>query len=131
MPQVESHEIIVQNLFVYVCELLKIGNLTFRPMRRQGDKVNTKNGYIMGQTNLKTRVITIDLYTPKHRKPKKISSVMHVLVHEIAHYQKMPYRQWHKGRWIVRQHYPAFYRRVNKNVKILKKDELMGKYFVS
>ncbi len=129
MPSIKSHEIIVQNLFKYICELLKIKGLRFRPMRRVGDKVNTKYGYIIGQSNLKTGLITIDLYTPKFRKPKKISSILSILVHEIAHYQKPPYRQWYRGRWITRQHYPSFYRRVNKNLKVLKKNEMIKKYF--
>lgn len=129
MPTIESHEIIVQNLFRYICKILKVRNLKFRPMRRMGDRVDTSKGYIMGRTNLKTRLITIDLYTPKFRKPKAIPSILRTLAHEIAHYQKPPYRQWYRGRWITRQHYPRFYKQVKRNIERMKRDGLIGKYF--
>ena len=79
---------------------------------------------------MRTGVVTLDIYTARKRTPKKISAILSVLAHEIAHHQKPPYRQWHRGRWIIRQHYPDFYRQVNKNIYIMKKDALLGRYFI-
>lgn len=103
--------------------------LKFRPMQRKNNHVNTKRGYVIGRTNLKTGLITIDIYTPKFRKPKAISSILSTLCHEIAHHQKKPYRQRYKGKFIIRQHYPEFYNQANKNLRILKQDKFLKQYF--
>ena len=124
-----SHEIIVQNIFDYTCHIFKMNQLRLRLMQRQGS-VNTKRSYVLGHTSLRTGVVTLDIYTARKRTPKKISAILSVLAHEIAHHQKPPYRQWHRGRWIIRQHYPDFYCQVNKNIYIMKKDALLGRYFI-
>ena len=85
-------------------------------------RINPNRGYVIGRTNLKTGLITIDIFTPSKREPKKMSSILRTLCHEIAHHQKPPFRQLHRGRLISRQHYPKFYKQVNKNIEILKKD---------
>ncbi len=108
---------------------LKVPNLRFRPMRRNGP-VKAKHGYVIGRTNLKTGLITIDIYTPKERRPKKISSILRTLCHEVAHHQKPPYRQRYRGRTITRQHFPGFYKQVNRNITRLKKDKSIGRYFI-
>ena len=76
-------------------------------------------------------IIVIDIFTPRHRKPKAINSILRVLAHEIAHFQKPPYRQRYRGRLIVRQHYPIFYKQVNRNVEKFKKDKTLGEYFTN
>jgi len=119
----------VQNLCNHALSLIDINKLRFRPMRRKDDQVNTKRGFIIGRTNLKTGLITIDIFTPKFRKPKKISSVLRTLAHEAAHHQKMPYRSRFKGRIITRIHYPIFYRQVTRNINKFKKDKILGEYF--
>ncbi len=124
-----THEQTVQTICDYAIKILQTKKLRFRPMQRKNNRVNTKHGYVIARTNLKTGLITIDILTPKQRKPKKISSILRTLAHEIAHHQKPPFRQRHKSRWINRQHYPAFYRQVNKNISILKKDKVLNKYF--
>ncbi|MFH1326202.1 MAG: hypothetical protein ABIH48_01915 [Candidatus Falkowbacteria bacterium] len=129
MEKSESHEIIVQNVCNYTCKLLKYPKLQIKIMRRTRE-VKKNASYVMGHTSIGKNTVTLDIYTARLRKPKKISSILSVLAHEIAHHQKPPYRQWHKGHWIVRQHFPRFYKRVNKNVAIMKKDKLIGKYFV-
>lgn len=108
--------------------VLKLNNLKFRPMNRKAE-IDPKKGFVIGRTNLKTGLITIDIYTPRKRKNKKISSILHTLCHEAAHHQKKPYRQLFKRKMIIRQHYPAFYQQVNKNIAKLKKDKEMGEYF--
>ena len=124
-----KHENIIQNICDRALELLKVNKIHFRPMRRKNNRVNTERGFVIGRTNLKTGLITIDIFTPKKREPKKISSILRTLCHEVAHHQKRPFRQRHKGRWIIRQHFPALYKQVNKNIEILKRDEKLGRHF--
>lgn len=124
-----EHEENVQKICDLALKILKHPHLTFRPMRRN-NSVNTKRSFVIGRTNLRTGLITIDTRTPKKREEKKISSILSVLCHEVAHHQKKPFRQRHKGRWIIRQHYPEFYNQVKKNIETLRKDIILGKYFV-
>ena len=124
-----THEQTTQTVCDHALKILKLKKLHFRPMQRKNNRVNTKHGYVIARTNLKTKLITIDILTPKQRKPKKIASILRTLAHEIAHHQKPPFRQRYKGRWITRQHYPAFYRQVNKNILRLKKDKILNKFF--
>ncbi len=119
----------VQNVCDRALILFGIDRLKFRPMRRKDDRVNTKRGFVIGRTNLKTGLITIDIFTPKFRKPKKISSILRTLAHEAAHHQKMPYRSRFRGRIITRIHYPIFYRQVTKNINKFKKDRALEVYF--
>jgi hypothetical protein len=125
-----NYEKITQIACDRALEILKAKNIRFRPMRRTA-RVNYKRGFIIGRTNLKTGLITIDIFTPTKREPKKISSVLRTLCHEVAHYQKRPFRQFYRERWINRQHYPEFYKQVEKNIRILKKDEILERFFVS
>ena len=97
-------------------------------MRRKA-RINVERGYVIGRTNLKTGNITIDIYTPKERKNKKVSSILRTLCHEVAHHQKKPFRQFYKWKWIIRQHYPEFYQQVNSNIDVLKKDVYLMRYF--
>lgn len=131
MIEEKNHEKIIQEIFVRLCEIFSLKNFTFRTMRRQVDAqgwgvLNLKKAYTLAHTNLKTKTITIDIYTPRHRKPKAIKSILNILAHEIAHHQKMPYKQFHKGKWIIRQHYPAFYKQVNKNIEKIRKDKILS-----
>lgn len=118
----------VQEICDLALKILDKSHLRFRPMRRTAS-VNTKRSFVVGRTNLRTGLITIDTRTPRKREEKKISSILSVLCHEVAHHQKMPYRQRYRGRWIIRQHYPEFYQQVTKNIDFLKNDTIIGKYF--
>ena len=121
-----------EELIQLVCDqalgVLGQGRLKFRPLRRKV-RVDPKRGFIIGRTNLKTGLITIDILTPVKREPKKVASVLRMLCHEVAHHQKPPYRQFFRWRWITRQHYPKFYKQVLKNIEILKKNEALKDYF--
>ena len=119
----------VQLLCNQTLKIITKNNIRFRAMKRKNNRVNTKRGFVIGRTNLKTGLITIDILTPKKRQPKAIASILRTLCHEVAHYQKRPFKQYFKGRRITRQHYPGFYRQVNKNIERLKKDKELGKYF--
>lgn len=123
-----SFEEEIQNICDQALALFGIDRLKFRPMRRKDNHVNTKRGFVIGRTNLKTGLITIDIFTPNFRKPKKISAILRTLAHEAAHHQKMPYRSRFRGRIISRSHYPIFYRQVTRNINKLKKDKILGLY---
>lgn len=118
-----------QNICGQALNIIGLNHLKFRPMRRQDNRLNTRRRFVIGRTNLKTGLITIDIFTPKFRKPKKISSILRTLAHEAAHHQKRPYRSRFKGRIITRSHYPVFYRQVNRNINKIKKDKILGMCF--
>lgn len=119
----------VQEICNQAIQKLKVDpKIRFRPMNRK-TRVNPKRGFVIGRTNLKTGLITIDIFTPLKREPKKISSILRTLCHEVAHHQRPPFKQFYRFRWINRQHYPKFYNQVKKNIEKLKKDELFCKYF--
>lgn len=129
-----THEQKVQQIFFRLIKLFKLNGFNFKIMRRQINKqgrgvLNLKKSYILAHTNLKNNSITVDIYTPRYRKPKSIKSILNILAHEIAHHQKMPFRQIFKGRIITRQHYPEFYQQVNKNIEKMKMDKVLGEYF--
>lgn len=130
-----SHEQNVALIFTRVSEIFDLKNFQFKIMRRQIDEegrgvLNLKKSYVLAHTNLKNKTITIDIYTPRHRKPKSLKSIVNILAHEIAHHQKMPFRQLFRRRIITRQHYPAFYKQVNKNIKKIYQDEDLGKLLI-
>lgn len=119
-------------LFVFnrACEILKMRGFIFRPMIGRVNAVkNIRRSYTLGHTNLKTKIITVDIFTAKRRHPKKISAILAVIAHELAHHQKPPFRQRYRGKWINRIHYPSYYARVKKNMEKFKKDDMLGEYF--
>ena len=126
----ESHHKLIQQLFTCTCETLKMSRLRFRPMhgRKMPVRKNVRS-FCLAYTNLKTCLITIDIFTPRKRQPKKPSAILRIIAHEIAHYQKPPYRQKFRGRIINRQHYPAFYKQVNRNIEKIKEHAILNKYF--
>ena len=124
-----THEEVVQKYCDYALKILKADKLRFRPMRRT-TRVSYKRGFVIGRTNLKTGLITIDIFTPTKREPKKISSILRTLCHEAAHHQKMPFRQIYRRHFITRAHYPEFYEQVGKNIEILKNDKILKRFFV-
>jgi len=123
-----SYQTQIEKIFHKACNCLKLTGFTFKAMNRQAP-INTTKNYSLGYTNLKTKLIAIDIYTPKKRQPKSINSILRILAHEIAHHQKKPYKQLFKGKWINRSHYPLFYKQVNKNIEKFKKDKELGIYF--
>jgi len=128
-----THEEKIKLICLRLAEIFQLDGFTFRAMRRQIDEqgrgvLNLKKSYTLAHTNLKTKTITIDIYTPRHRKPKAIKSILNILAHEIAHHQKLPYYQLYRGKRIIRQHFPAFYRQVNKNIAKINKDKVLAEY---
>ncbi len=128
ISMIPNHEQQVITAVTKALQVFRMKGFTFKIMNRtQPVKKNTS--YIEGHTSLQTKTITIDIYTARLRKPKKISAILAVLAHEVAHHQKPPYRQQHKGRLITRMHYPEFYKQVTKNIKALKKHRLTRHYY--
>ncbi len=121
------HEELVFILFERITDILGFKDLSLKIMKRKGSKSN-KN-YVLGYINLRKKLIVLDVYTPKTLKPKSLNGLIRTLAHEIAHLQKPPYRQRHKGRWIIRQHYPEFYTQVEKNIKKIRKDTSLNMHF--
>ena len=123
-----NHESIVNKVIDHALKVLRAKGFTFRPMRRT-QPVRKNAGYLEGHTSFADKSITIDIYTARLRKPKKISAILAVLAHEIAHHQKKPYRQRYRGHWITRHHFPKFYKKVTKNIQKFKKDETLGRFY--
>jgi len=57
-----EHKDEVQLACEQALDLLKVKGLKFRPMNRKA-RVNPKRGFVIGRTNLKTGLITIDIFT--------------------------------------------------------------------
>jgi Zn-dependent protease with chaperone function len=123
-----THEENCEKIFQRACAVLKLNGFTFKPkVIRIGDGY-VKN-YKLGYINLKSKLVVIDIYTQKLKKPKKYSSILAVIAHELAHHQKKPYRQFHMFRWINRIHYPKFYQQVKRNIEKFKKDGILGSFY--
>jgi len=114
----------VQLIFTHVIESIFSLDYKFRVINRRSERQR-----VLGYINFRKKIIALDIFTEKKREPKSINALLRVIAHEIAHIQKPPYRQLHKGRFINRQHYPAFYTQVTKNVETIKKDVYLQNYF--
>lgn len=124
----------VEVIFSRSSEIFNLDGYTFRTMKRIVDSegrgvMNLKKSYRLAYINLKKKMITIDIYTPRFRKEKSVASILKILAHEIAHIQKPPFRQFYRFRWIVRQHYPEFYKQVGENIERMRRDGVLGQYF--
>ncbi|HRY63692.1 MAG TPA: hypothetical protein P5267_03780 [Patescibacteria group bacterium] len=130
-----SFEKQIINIFTRVGEIFNLHDYTFRTMKRVVDDegrgvLNLKKSYRLAYINLKKKEITIDVYTPRFRKEKSIPAILKILAHEIAHTQKLPFRQFYRFRWITRQHYPEFYQQVGENIEKMKADVILRTYWV-
>lgn len=124
----QEHEQEVEKVFTRTCEILKLSGFSFRVMKRKAP-VGAVRSYTVGYSRLDKKLVCIDVYTAKKREAKKMSSILGVMAHELAHFQKPPYRQRHRGKWINRIHYPKFYKQVTKNIERFKKDPVLGEYY--
>lgn len=123
------HEAFVEHLFQRACTVLEMPGFEMRPLRRRVRGKGKLRSYALGYTKLGQKMVTIDLYTPRTMKPRKIDAILRVVCHELAHHQKPPrlYRHWF--RWVRKIHHPPFWTQFKKNVEALKKDELLGTFF--
>jgi len=124
------HEAHVEHLFRRVCHILDMPGFELKPLRRRVRGRGKLRSYALGYTKLGTKSITIDLYTPRTMKTRKMDAILRVICHELAHHQSPPriVRRWlHLVRMI---HHPQFWAQVKKNVEALQKDEVLAEYFV-
>lgn len=124
-----THEEICHQLFNHACRALKVGGLKLNTIGQLDSLRKSKNRYVMGSINLKNKIIKLKIFTPKTGKPKSYGSLLRIIAHELAHYQRPPFRQFFKGHWINRQHYPEFYWQVNDNIAKLRRDKVLGRFF--
>jgi hypothetical protein len=124
------HEAYCEHLFQRACGVLGVRGFEMRPLRRRVRGRGKLRSYALGYTKLGEKLITIDLYTPRTMKPRKLDAILRVIVHELTHHQEPPklFRSWF--RLVRRIHHPAFWRRYKKNVELLKKDEMLAPLFV-
>ncbi|MHB8830811.1 MAG: hypothetical protein ACYC44_01720 [Patescibacteria group bacterium] len=131
MPDIldPRHEALVEHLFQRVLQVLEMPGFELRPMRRRTRGEGRLRSVVYGYTRLNQKLVTIDLYTPRTMKTRKIDAILRVIAHELAHHQKPPriYRQWFR---LVRMiHHPLFWTQYKRNVTKLQNDEILGQYF--
>ena len=123
------HEQLVEHLFKRTCKVLEMPGFELRPLRRRVRGVGKLRSYALGYTKLNSNLITVDLYTPRTMKMRKMDAILRVVCHELAHHQEPP-RIARVGFRLVRMiHHPHFWAQVKKNVEAIKKDEMLAEYF--
>ncbi|MBU1033147.1 MAG: hypothetical protein ABII13_02460 [Patescibacteria group bacterium] len=122
------HEAHVEHLFHRSCHMLGMNGFELRPLRRRARGTAKLRSYNQGYTKLGEKSITVDLYTPRTMRPRKLGAILRVACHELAHHQKPPryYLSWF--RMVYRIHHPSFWRQYKKNVALLKRDEVLGPF---
>lgn len=133
------HEALVEHLFQRVLLVLEMPGFELRPMRRRTRGEGRLRSVVYGYTHLNKKLITIDLYTPRTMKQRKLDAILRVMAHELAHHQKPPriYRQlvprsFSVGGWfrLVRMiHHPPFWTQYKRNVTKMQNDEILKQYF--
>jgi hypothetical protein len=123
------HEAFCEHLFRRASSVLGMPGFEMKPLRRRVRGRGKLRSYALGYTKLGVKSITIDLYTPRTMKTRKLDAILRVICHELAHHQEPPklFRSWFKYVRII--HHPAFWRQYKENVEALKKDEMLGKLF--
>jgi len=124
------HEALIEHLFTRTCQVLAMPGFELRPLRRRVRGRGKLRSYALGYTKLGSKVVTIDLYTPRTMQPRKIDAILRVICHELAHHQQPPriYRSWF--RFTRKIHHPHFWKQFKENVEVLTKDELLSSYFL-
>lgn len=124
-----KHEAIVEHLFQRCLLVLNMPGFELKPLRRRKRGTGKFRSLTYGYTVPGEKWVTIDLYTPKTMKPRKLDAILRVIAHELAHHQKPPkyYRQWFKLVYMV--HHPPFWTQYKKNVAMLERDEVLSIYF--
>jgi len=125
------HEALMEHLFKRTCKVLDLPGFEMRPLRRRVRGRGKLRSYALGYTKLGSKLVTIDLYTPRTMKPRRTDAILRVICHELAHHQAPPriVRSWFK---LVRMiHHPQFWEQYKKNVALVAKDEMLAPYFIS
>ena len=122
---IPEHEEKVAELFSIACRVLDLDGFKVRPLRRRSQPGAALRSYKLGYIQLEKKMVTLELYTHKTRRPRGYGALLKTIAHELAHYQKPPFKQLHKGRWINRIHYPEFYQQVTENINLFKQHPLL------
>lgn len=125
------HEALVEHLFRRTCDVLGMKSFELKALRRRVRGRGKLRSLRLGYTKLGEKTITVDFYTPRTMKPRKLDAILRVICHELAHHQAPPrlYRRWF--RWVRMIHHPAFWEQYKKNVEALKRDEALAPFFSS
>ena len=123
------HEALVEHLFRRVCIVLEMREFELRPLRRRVRGEGNFHSYRLGYTRLGTTLVTIDLYTPRTMKPRKMDAILRVICHELAHHQEPPRLARVRRKLIRYSHHPDFWKQCKANVARCREDELLGAYF--
>lgn len=124
------HEQQVEHLFHRAEVVLGFSGFTLKPLRRKSRGVGKFHYLRLGYTKPGVKEMTVDLYTPRTMKPRKIDAILRVIAHEFAHHQEPP-KVWRRlfKRPILVAHHPRFWKQVKKNVLRLQEDSVLGQYF--
>lgn len=123
------HEAVVQHLFQRACIALEMPGFELRPLRRRVRGTGKLRSLALGYTKLGEKLITVDLYTPRTMKPRKLDAILRVVCHELAHHQAPPRLRRVWFRYVREIHHPKFWQQYKRNVAHLAKDELLKAYF--
>lgn len=123
------HEELILSLFVRTCTLLEMRGFELKPLRRRARGTGKFRSFAYGYTRLTEKSVTIDFYTPRTMKHRKMDAILRVICHELAHHQSPPRLAFFRGRFVRLAHHPHFWNRYKKNVAILMQDEILSQYF--
>ena len=123
------HEAYVEHIFIRICGILDMRGFELKALRRRKRGTGAFRSITYGYTYLTEKKITVDLYTPKTMKPRKMDAIIRVICHELAHHQEPPRACWWKGRRVTVVHHPRFWKQYKKNVLLMTKDDLLGEHF--
>ncbi|MBD3251864.1 hypothetical protein GF380_05450 [Candidatus Uhrbacteria bacterium] len=124
-----KHEALVEHLFQRTCVVMGLRGFSLKPLRRRLRGKGKFRTLMYGYTRIGDTVITVDLYTPKTMKPRKLDAIIRVICHELTHHQEPPRRCFWKGRYVVIDHHPRYWRKYKKNMEVLARDEILCEYF--
>jgi len=123
------HEALVEHLFQRTLKVLELPGFELRPLRRRVRGTGKLRSFAYGYTRIGVKLVTIDLYTPRTMKPRKMDAILRVISHELAHHQKPPRLRRSWFRWVREIHHPPFWTQYRRNVTKLEKDEVLCQYF--
>ncbi len=124
------HEQLVEHLFRRAESVLGFSGFTLKPLRRKSRGVGKFHYLRLGYTKPGIKEMTVDLYTPRTMKPRKVDAILRVIAHEFAHHQTPP-KIWRRlfKRPILVAHHPGFWKQYKKNVARLEQDDALRPYF--
>ncbi|MFZ2804626.1 MAG: hypothetical protein WA001_05410 [Patescibacteria group bacterium] len=124
-----QHEMHVEQLFRRTCSVLGMDGYALRPLRRRVRGRGKLRSLALGYTKIGSKVITVDLYTPRTMKPRKTDAILRVICHELAHHQAPPriIRRWFRQVRMI--HHPQFWAQYKQNVAQIGKDDVLRAYF--